>query len=181
MFEGAKALQFYSQPMENVYIETVVVYTVWLAAAIYLRGRVRRVAAAVFLVLSVALIVFYTIIGRSPSGECFVSLVPFSTFELAKAEPEFYRSMYMNIILFMPFGLSLPFVLPEKLKFKVLITAAAGMLLSIAVELIQFRFSFGNCETDDVLMNTLGAFTGATSLWLQRLISGKIEKIGRSK
>ena len=71
---------------------------------------------------------------------------------------------------------SLPFALPEKIKRRVLLTVAAGFLLSVIVEATQFVFQIGKCETDDVLMNTLGVFLGATSYWIYLLISKRIKK-----
>ena len=68
-----------------------------------------------------------------------------------------------NLILFMPFGLSLPFALPEKVKLKPLIAIIGGFVLSAAVEATQYFRKFGECETDDVIMNTLGAAAGVMS------------------
>jgi glycopeptide antibiotics resistance protein len=84
--------------------------------------------------------------------------------------------MQMNIFLFIPFGLSTPFALPERLRHKVLLTVPAGMVISACVEACQYFFSLGHCETDDVIMNTIGAFAGATAFLIYTAIKKLINK-----
>ena len=76
----------------------------------------------------------------------------------------------MNMLLFLPLGLSLPFALPQKWKCKALLSAVAGFLLSVGVEAIQYFFRIGDCETDDVLMNTLGMLIGTSSFGIVCLV-----------
>ena len=61
------------------------------------------------------------------------------------------------ILLFTPFGLTLPFCL-KRHPVRTTILAAAGF--SMMIELVQFVFGLGLCETDDVIFNTLGAAFG---------------------
>ena len=88
----------------------------------------------------------------------------------AKVQPEFYRSMFMNVLLFMPFGLSMPFALPNKCKHKALLTILFGVILFMTVEACQYIFFLGRCETDDVIMNTLGVAIGVTSFLIFRIV-----------
>ena len=81
----------------------------------------------------------------------------------------------MNSNLFSPFGLTLPYILPDQIRRKVLFTVLAGMLVSVSVEAVQFLFTIGNTELDDVLMNTLGAFLGATSWRVYVIIRNKYD------
>ena len=74
-----------------------------------------------------------------------------------------YRMLFMNVALFIPLGLSLPFALPDRFRHKYIITVISGVLLSVAVEASQYFFNLGRCETDDVLMNTLGVIIGGTA------------------
>ena len=161
---------FYVQPMQQVYIETIALYLIWTIIAALLRGKARRYLARVVVVLSLILILCFTVIGRGVSVYHVPELMPFISFEKAKLEPEFYRTMYMNMLLFLPLGLSLPFALPEKWRFRALIAAVSGFLLSVGVEAIQYGFAIGNCETDDVLMNTLGTLIGVSSFGIVCLI-----------
>ncbi len=165
---------FYVQPMNYVYIETVVMLIIWTAAMGLLRGKPRKLIAATGAALSVMLILFYTVYGRGENNQRVITLLPFISFTKAKIQPEIFRSMYMNMLLFMPLGMSLPFALPDKLRFRPLIAVIAGLLLSIAVEAIQYALIIGECEVDDVIMNTFGVFIG-TSSYLIVLIIMKIK------
>ena len=90
-------------------------------------------------------------------GKHEIPLIPFYSFIAARTTPERYRSLVANILLFIPFGLMLPFCLKCH-PVRTTILAAAGF--SMMIELIQFAFGLGLCETDDVIFNTLGAAFG---------------------
>ena len=165
---------FYVQPMNQVYIETIAIYVIWTVAMFLLRGKARRIVGIVGAGLAVILILMFTVLGRSNGDAREISLIPFITFVNAKVQPEFYRTMFMNMLLFMPLGLSLPYALPDKLKHKALLTILIGAILSISVEACQYMFFLGRCETDDVIMNTLGVAIGTTS-FLIFLIVNKIK------
>ncbi len=164
---------FYVQPMNQVYIETIAIYLIWTVAMFLLRGKARRIVGIIGASLAVILVLTFTVLGRGNENAREISLIPFISFENAKVQPELYRTMFMNMLLFMPLGLSLPYALPDKLKYKALLTILIGIGLSIAVEVVQYVFSLGKCETDDVLMNTLGVMIGVTSYLIIRLLSRK--------
>ncbi|WP_455057766.1 VanZ family protein [Jutongia sp.] len=67
-----------------------------------------------------------------------------------------------NVLLFIPFGLLLPLLLPKRWH---PVTVPAGLLSSICIEYVQLRTGRGFCQLDDVVMNTLGALAGYL-LWL---------------
>jgi glycopeptide antibiotics resistance protein len=166
--------------MSQVYIETIAMYVTWTVAMLLLRGKARRIVAIVGAVLAFALILVFTVLNRSSDGTREISLIPFITFENAKAQPELYRTMFMNVLLFMPFGLSLPFALNKKIWYSVCITALIGLGLSICVEVLQYVFFLGRCETDDIIMNVLGVLIGTSSFVIcQMLTRTKIFKKGR--
>ena len=154
---------FYVQPMNIVYIETIAMYVIWTVAMLLLRGKAKRIVSIAGLCMAAALVIAFTILGRKSGNTRDISLIPFISFVNAKVQPEFYRTMYMNMLLFMPLGLSMPFALPNKCKHKALLTILIGAILSIAVEACQYLFSLGKCETDDVIMNTIGVAIGVTS------------------
>ena len=157
-------LNLYFQPMIAVYLETAGIYLIWLLLMLLLPKKARRIISAICCVLSVGLICFFTICGRSQGGE--LDLIPFISFSKINTCPDILRAMQLNIFLFIPFGLSMPFALPERLKHRVLPVLFTGMLISTCVEACQYFFKLGHCETDDVIMNTLGTFIGATAFLL---------------
>ena len=90
-------------------------------------------------------------------------------------QPEMYRSMLMNVLLFEPIGLTLPFALSYKFQKKAMITIGFGFLLSAVIEIIQYVFFLGRTEVDDVICNTLGCAigTGAYLIYKNREIINK--------
>ena len=85
--------------------------------------------------------------------------------------------MLMNVFLFFPLGMACANAFPDKMKVwhRVILTVVIGFALSTAVEYIQYRFSLGMAETDDVICNTLGAFVGSLSVILADFL-GKHKK-----
>lgn len=70
---------------------------------------------------------------------------------------EMFPSMLLNIIMFIPMGNLIPYLVKKaKIKYACVI---AG-IVSLAIEMIQY-FSMRGCfETDDLITNILGAFIG---------------------
>ncbi len=154
---------FYVHPIEQVIFGAVCIYIVWVLAMIVLGSRTRRIFSCCVAVLTIVLIGWYTVFGREAGFHGAAEFVPFSSFERSKEKPKIFRLMFMNLIMFMPFGLSLPFALPEKIGKKVIIAVGAGMALSVVIEFTQLVFNVGQFETDDIIMNTLGTAIGASS------------------
>lgn len=63
-----------------------------------------------------------------------------------------------NVMLFVPFGILLPLCLPKAHKSWACILS--GCFISILIETVQYITQRGNCELDDIIMNTLGTAAG---------------------
>lgn len=150
---------FYTQPMDMAYLEMGIMLALWTVFMIILRGKARKAAGIIFTALAVFAIFFITLLRRS-HAEHSVNYIPFYTFKLMKAQPELIRTMEMNVFLFMPFGMSFPLFLPEKLRLKFLLTVSVALLFSACVECAQYFLSLGMFDIDDIICNTLGAFIG---------------------
>lgn len=159
----------YALPLRQVWALMIVILLLWSfgqlrtgrSLQIWRRSNVLMLAAAL------GLIIFTTILRRqAATGQ--VILIPFYSFVLARRQPEFYREMLMNVLLFFPLGLTLSTVLPEHLRpgRRWGLTVLAGLGMSLVVELIQLVFSLGTAEVDDLLTNVLGTALGATQLLL---------------
>lgn len=70
------------------------------------------------------------------------------------------RFMVENIIMFLPFGILFPCVIPFLRKGRWCILV--GCLSSTAIEAVQLITGRGYCQLDDVVANTVGAFLGWT-------------------
>lgn len=158
--------------------------TVLFAAALVMIwggiGQMRRqrwpLLNAALLVLSVLAVLQLTLFSRSV-GEYDVILRPFAALDAAKVQPEIYRELLMNMLLFLPIGLTLPNAMPNGMNtaLKMGITVLFGFVLSLGIEYAQYRFSLGLVETDDVICNTVGTLLGSASL----LFGIAAEKFGK--
>ena len=163
----------YSKPLSNIILAIVIA----IVALGYLRTKVqlRRWTMANFVLFCAAVIAILcaTILNRTP-GNYELIHTPFAALTAARIQPELYREMLMNIFLFFPLGLTLSNALPRKWHrwLRIILTTLVGCALSAGIEYAQYRCALGLAETDDVICNTLGAFTGSTSL----LIAHAIEK-----
>ncbi|MBQ7672978.1 MAG: VanZ family protein [Alphaproteobacteria bacterium] len=72
------------------------------------------------------------------------------------SEKSIFSNLILNIFLFIPFGISMPFICS---KCSFLKTALTGLMLSFFIEFIQF-FLGRECEIDDLICNTFGASIG---------------------
>ena len=142
------------------------------------------IAAAVM----VLIILYMTVLTRN-SSEHKIILIPFYSFYEARKQPEYYRSMLMNVFLFEPLGLTLPYGLSwfeikllchreqrefddvwirffrfarnryQIAKYSILFCLS----LSSTIEFCQGVLSRGRVEIDDVFMNLLGALIGVVT------------------
>ena len=127
-----------------------------------------RIIGGIMTVIALGAILYITVLSRGESGAG-ADFVPFSSFERAKIQPEMYRSMLMNVFLFVPLGLFLPYVFGGGTGKRILMTILVGFLLSVAVEMVQYFASLGLAETDDVICNTLGTAFGSCAYLLSLL------------
>lgn len=156
--------EIYVSSISTILIAIPILLLVWsvIGAAFY---KYMRIISAVAAVVVVAAILYVTVLSRGESGAG-VDLIPFSSYARAKIQPEIYRSMLMNTFLFVPLGLALPFVFGGGTGKRILLTILVGLLLSTAVEAIQYFGNLGMAETDDVICNTLGSAIGSCAYLL---------------
>ena len=111
-----------------------------------------------------------TLLGRS-SGVRQLELRPFYMLTTVSYNNEAYRTLLMNVFLFFPLGLTLPWILPvsKRVSHRIRTSILIAMGCSIVIEVIQFYFCLGRAETDDVICNTLGGMLG-TMAYLAVLI-----------
>lgn len=124
-------------------------------------------------------ILYYTVLRRVPHSSAQVIFTPFASLQKAKQQSEIYRALTMNIFLFCPVGLlvSQLFSGRHRIVFRILFTVAAGMLISLTVESLQFFLLRGDAETDDLITNSIGTFIGALTV----PCTAMLEKIGAKR
>ena len=151
----------------NIYVARPWVVVILALAAVFiwvLLGRIvpRRVwkpvcgAAAL---LATVLVLWLTVWNRTPSEE--------HVFTWAAAYTnEFFREMFMNAVLYVPFGLAACGLIGPW-------GVLAGLLLSAGVEGWQYATGAGLAQGTDVLCNTLGAAVGMLPVWANRRLARK--------
>lgn len=98
---------FHEIYVSNIYailIAIPIIVLVWsvISAAFY---KYMRIVGAVAACIALGAILYLTVFSRS-SSRAGADLIPFSSFERAKIQPEMYRSMLMNTFLFVPLACS---------------------------------------------------------------------------
>lgn len=163
----------YALPLHMVIILMLALLIVWAMPSLHKNQKKRTIINLVLCSITALTILYATILTRS-AGVPEVILTPFATFTAARQQPELYREMLMNIFLFFPLGLTLSNALPQKWHrwVRIILTTLIGCILSAGIEYAQYRYALGMAEVDDVICNTLGVFTGSTSL----LVAHSIEK-----
>ena len=126
--------------------------------------RINRIVWTVVFIIYVAVLIWAAIISRS---EGYTDSVNFSPFYSYRFMLGFYNSFDVfkqiidNILVFVPFGLLFPAACNTKRSKKGYASVIlAGFLLSLTIETVQFVFSIGFAEVDDIINNTWGCIAG---------------------
>lgn len=166
---------FYSLPLNTAFFASLSFLIVWTMLAIIFakinRDKVFRTLNIVFTLCAVLLIVYLGILRREIGSQHYYSINPFDLFIRAKDQEELYRSMYMNLIMFLPLGVFLPYTLSfRSITVTAIISIFIGMLISFVVEFLQYYFSLGQAEAADVMCNTFGMICGVIPYVISKLI-----------
>lgn len=169
-------LYVYCQPLWLVAAEIIALIAAWagLGALTARKTEYMRVWKYVNWVLflpALGVILYTTVLDRSVS-QYEPWLKPFEALRRAQEQPELYRSMLMNVLLFVPLGLTLSVALPGRWRagWRLLCVVVVGFAVSVLIERAQYFCMLGTAEADDVICNTLGAALGASQIFAQRLL-----------
>lgn len=160
-------LEVYRLPGPELLLIGAVAILVWAALfrACGLDGR-WRIGSGVLLLLWAAAVLWATVLSRGQGPVQTFRLIPLSSYweVLTGGNPEILRSCFMNVLLFFPAGLLCAGMLPGRWRRggRMAWVVLAFSLLSLGIELAQFRLGIGQGEIDDVLHNALGVLAGFT-------------------
>lgn len=131
------------------------------------QNRIWRVLFGAYCVLMLWLLFHRTgyVAGIPYRDQLKMNLIPFETIRLFTRlldHPDFRRDAIINlggnVIMFIPLGFLLPKVFPRLDRLgKVLLTTAAVITI---VEVVQLFTLLGSCDTDDLMLNVIGAAIG---------------------
>ena len=144
----------------------LVLFGVGLLVLVWWKGFRRRLryGALLLLVEWVFLVLCAILFFRETSAERGYNLMPFwSYWDYGKDSyfMEMFGENILNVLLFVPVGFLAGCGL-EGMTFKKVLLLGGGF--SVFIELLQFVFKKGFCETDDVIHNVLGCIIGY-GLW----------------
>lgn len=137
----------------------------------------RRDIAAILLGVSVAVILWLTILSRSGQATTQVIIRPFHELKnigsLRLKDLATGRGQLVgNIVLFIPVGFLFPVVVNRKKWYFVL---TCGVLFSLMIECIQLVSKRGCFDLDDILFNVIGVMIGYGCLRVIEEICGKLK------
>ena len=127
----------------RILIYSVLLLTVYTAINIYVPKKQARVCSCIVLICIMAAAFTLTLFRRSDRAVRTVRLIPFK--RLFTAKHPIFKTLWLNAFLFLPFGLSLPYVLPERirLRHRILTTVISAAVFSLCIELFQLVFRLG--------------------------------------
>lgn len=155
----------YSSNLYFLMFLSVLILIFWSVVNLFATFNWKRIGNIILGAIFIVILSYLTLISR---GHVFdMQLTPFYSFIAAKSQPEIYRSVFMNFLLFVPLGATLPYALSRLPKKRnIFVTIVIAFLLSAVIEFLQYYYHLGRCETDDVIFNTLGAAFGTLSYCL---------------
>lgn len=151
----------------NIYAARPWVVVILALAAVFIWGllgrivprRVWKPVCGAAALLAAVLVLWLTVWNRTPSEE--------HVFTWAAAYTnEFFREMFMNAVLYVPFGLAACGLFGHW-------GVVAGLGLSLSIEIWQYFAGTGLAQGTDVLCNTLGAAVGMLPVWVNRRLEKK--------
>lgn len=167
----------YSRRLVSVWIIIILMVFVWAGTNACSKSResgmktMRSINLLLF-VIQILAVLYITVISRKTGIREFC-IVPLYSFVIAKIESEVYRAMLMNVLLFVPLGLTMPYILKGTYKKRLLVLIMNIFFFSAGIEITQYIFGLGKAEVDDVICNVIGAIIGSMAY----LISEKLTKM----
>lgn len=127
-----------------------------------------------------ALDAFLKWVHKEPITRLEPQLVPFRTIKfyymnVKSLHDWFFQNLLCNIIIFIPYGLLLPFLLEDK-KNIFRKTILSGIIVILCIEIFQYASALGHLDIDDLIMNTISILIGYGLYILTKRLWKKIEE-----
>lgn len=130
-----------------------------------------RLKRLIVFIVYIAFVITFTFIVRETlilrySGKHEIVLVPFRQYDYflhGTTHMQWFWQIFLNIILFVPFGFLFPMIFREllnRLKVPEVSTVFIGCIFSLAIEAMQYITGRGLADIDDLINNTLGTILG---------------------
>jgi len=152
----------YCRPMWQIYAAMAVLFFLWAIASCYAAKSPKAKKVWQYLNLALTAVALAAIAGATvlsrEGTEVSINWQPFHMFFEYGGSNEAWRLLIMNGFLFFPLGLALPnlFAGRRPIILRILFTVLVCFLLSAVLEQLQYHFSLGVTEIDDIIWNTFG-------------------------
>lgn len=156
----------YCQPLYRIVFAIIIIIAIWMLLGRSLGTWKIWIVVNWFIVILSLVAIYYLTLYRNEKEKIDLILIPFYSLLEMKEHPEIGRQMLMNLFLFVPLGLSVPYAISSIINNRsrtVFFSISFAFCLSVFIECIQFFLKLGRCEMDDVIMNTFGAIIGEMS------------------
>ncbi len=135
------------------------------------RFNTNQKTASAFLLFYFYNVLITTLFMRKTMTHRIFNFIPLSSF-ITPHDSSMLEFLF-NILLFIPIGFLINCIFK---KFKPGKTVLIGLTSSLIIEMIQFAAKVGEFETDDIISNTLGAFSGCLIYFIIISLKGKNKK-----
>lgn len=152
-------ISIYGWSYFNVILVIVLCIIVFLMLALYISEGQIKILSIIGNLISVYGILSLTIFNRSPSDiHKFIVMADY--------QAEFFRELFMNVVLYCPLGVFLPFVVSDKRRHKRCVSILIGISFSVIVEVWQYITGAGTAQLTDILCNGLGIVICCQVYWI---------------
>ncbi len=175
----------YRSPLKSILNWIFILTVIWIVLSVvfgvhHKSAVIWRIVNSLLFILGIGIMIRMTLLERSVASRG-AELVPFRSLFAARTHRELYREKLMNVFLYVPLGMTLPFLAETITGFRgkkagktagkyMRISVICLLFLSIMIECSQWFFSVGLAETDDVIANTLGSLIGAASYYVSQRV-----------
>lgn len=132
----------------------------------YKKGRITRYKRNIAVIwwTYFLFLLYITIIGRYSAEYYRTRFAPFESYRFIYGEGSFEElgAIILNILIFIPFGVITAELIKD--RFPAWYALAAGVIMTVKIEVVQLVARTGTFETDDIMHNTLGTALGIL-LW----------------
>ena len=139
--------------------------------------RINRILWTVVFIIYMAVLLWAALVSRNEGYNCTVNFSPLYSYRFTLRvynSFDVYKQIVDNVLVFIPFGLLFPAACKTKHSKKGYGSVVlAGFLLSLVIETVQFVFTIGFSELDDVINNTWGCIAGCGAYALSDRIERK--------
>ena len=149
-----------------------------ISYALYYKRKIKGISCIILPILAfyLSFVVTITVIGRIPSNNIQYNFKLFWSYQaIANGEFDLVSQVFWNVVLFIPIGILLMLMMTS--KHRMLFSIVSGVLLSVAIEIMQLVFHRGFFEFDDIVHNTFGTVIGISLIGLVSVFRKKTSKL----